>query len=91
MYYVYILTNNTNTVLYIGFTNNIERRLAEHKSETIEGFTKKYHIHKLVHLETFSHPQDAIQREKQLKRWSRPKKLSLIKSTNPNLIDLSKI
>ena len=89
MYYVYILTNKTNTVLYIGVTNHIERRLAEHKSELIEGFTKKYHVHKLVYLECFSNPDDAIKREKYLKGRKRERKLSLIKSANPNFLDLS--
>lgn len=89
MYYVYILTNKTNRVLYIGVTNNLERRLLEHRNGVNEGFTKKYHVHKLVYYECFSNPNDAIKREKYLKGWTRARKLSLIKSTNPNLLDVS--
>lgn len=60
MYYIYILTNHTNKVMYIGMTNDLQRRLHEHKNELIEGFTKKYHVHKLVYYEEFSSPQHAI-------------------------------
>ena len=74
MYYVYILTNKTDTVMYIGVTNDLRRRLYEHKNEQIEGFTKKYHVHKLVYFEEYSEINDAISREKQLKRWVRSKK-----------------
>ena len=90
MYYVYILTNKSNEVLYIGVTNNLPRRLFEHKNEQIEGFTKKYHIHKLVFFEEFSDINDAIACEKQLKRWTRAKKNALIESKNPDWRDLSK-
>ncbi len=89
MYYVYVLTNKTNKVIYIGVTNDLHRRLREHKSEEIEGFTKKYHVHKLVYFEEYSEANDAIAREKQLKHWSRAKKNLLIESINSNWNDLS--
>ena len=89
MYYVYILTNKTDTVMYIGVTNDLRRRLYEHKNEQIEGFTKKYHVHKLVYFEEYSEVNDAIAREKQLKRWVRRKKDALINKTNPLWLDLS--
>ena len=88
-YYVYIMTNYANTVLYIGVTNDINRRVYEHKNELNDGFTKKYHLHKLVYLESTSNVEDAIAREKQLKGLSRKKKESLIAAINPNWIDLS--
>lgn len=80
MYYVYILTNKTNAVIYIGVTNDLSRRLYEHKNEQIDGFTKKYHIHKLVYFEEYSEINAAIAREKQLKRWVRVKKINLWKA-----------
>ena len=79
MYYTYILTNKTNTVLYIGMTNDLHRRLYEHKNELLGGFTKKYHIHKLVYYEGFASPQHAIAREKQLKKWIKLKVLVMEK------------
>ena len=82
-YFVYILTNYTNTVLYIGVTSNITKRLYEHQSEVNEGFTKKYHVHKLVYLESFLSPTDAIAAEKKLKGWTRKKKNDLISKSNP--------
>jgi putative endonuclease len=88
MYYVYILSNKTNTVLYIGVTNNLERRLYEHKNKLIDGFTKKYNLGKLVYFETFKDVSRAIEREKQLKKWSRIKKISLIETQNPGWSDL---
>ena len=87
MYCVYILTNKTNTVLYIGVTNDLRRRLYEHKNGQIEGFTKKYYVHKLVYYEEYSEIHEAIVREKQLKRWTRAKKNSLIVRKNPNWND----
>ena len=87
MYYVYILTNKTDTVMYIGVTNDLRRRLCEHKNEQIEGFTKKYHVHKLVYFEEYSEVNDAIAREKQLKRWVRSKKNELVETKNPNWDD----
>ena len=89
MYYVYILTNKNNTVLYIGVTNDLLRRMYEHQNEQIEGFTKRYHLHKLVFFEEFSDINDAIACEKRLKRWTRAKKNALIESKNPNWKDLS--
>ncbi len=87
MYYVYILTNKTNAVMYIGITSDLPRRLYEHKSELTKGFTKKYHVHKLVYFEEYSEALDAITREKQLKRWVRAKKNRLVESKNPNWDD----
>lgn len=89
MYYVYILTNKTNRVLYIGVTNNLQRRMSEHKNEEIDGFTKRYHLHKLVFFEEFSDINEAINWEKRLKRWTRTKKNALIESKNPDWKDLS--
>ena len=90
MYYVYILTNKTNRVLYIGVTNNLQRRMFEHKNEKIEGFTKRYHLYKLVFFEKFTDINDAIACEKRLKHWTRAKKNALVESVNPNWEDLSK-
>ena len=89
MYYVYILSNWNNHVLYIGVTNNLMRRLYEHKNDFVEGFTKKYRVHKLVYYEEYSDVKDAIQREKQLKKWNRIKKENLIQQLNPTWKDLS--
>ena len=83
-YYVYILTNDNNTVMYIGITNNIRRRVYEHKTGVFEGFTKKYRVHKLVYCEKCHNVNDAIAREKQLKNWSRTKKNALVESVNPD-------
>ena len=82
-FYVYILTNQYNNVMYVGVTNSLERRLAEHKSGMIEGFTKKYSVHKLVYYEYCSDINAAIAREKQIKGWTRPKKNDLVSSVNP--------
>lgn len=90
MYYVYILTNKSNRVLYIGVTNNLPRRMIEHKNEQIKGFTKRYHLNQLVFFEEFSDINDAIACEKRLKHWTRAKKNALIESQNPNWKDLSK-
>ena len=89
MFYVYFLTNKTNAVLYIGVTNDIRRRIYEHQSDLVDGFTKRYQAHKFVHVEEYSNASDAIEREKQLKRWVRAKKNSLIERINPNWDDLS--
>jgi putative endonuclease len=88
-YYVYLLTNNSHTVLYIGVTNDLARRIAEHKSGTHDGFTRQYNVHKLVYFETYSEISAAIAREKQLKSGSRAKKLALIDSNNPSWEDLT--
>jgi putative endonuclease len=87
-YYVYITANKNNNVIYIGVTNNIERRIYEHKSGEIKGFTQKYNVHKLVYVEMYSNIDDAIKREKQLKGWSRSKKNILIETTNPDWNEL---
>jgi len=81
-YWVYILTNKINTVLYIGITNNLIRRVYEHKHKLVDGFTKKYHVDKLVWFEEFSNPTDAITVEKKLKGWKRWKKIQLIQEKN---------
>lgn len=88
MFYVYIMTNNSNTVLYVGVTNNIIRRVFEHKNELTKGFTKKYKLHKIVYYEECLNIKSVIEREKQLKRWHRDWKLNLIKSSNPEFKDL---
>ncbi len=75
--------------MYIGVTNDLRRRLYEHKNEQIEGFTKKYHVHKLVYFEEYFEIKDAIKREKQLKRWVRLKKNRLVETKNPTWVDLS--
>ena len=87
-YYVYIMTNNSKT-LYTGITNNLNRRVYEHKNKLVEGFTKKYRINKLVYFEMFNKADDAIRREKQIKDWLRQKKLNLIDQMNPEWKDLS--
>ena len=89
MYYIYILTNVTNKVMYIGVTNNLFRRIYEHKSGAVEGFTKKNHVHKLVYYEEFKEPSLAIKREKQLKSLLRIKKNELVDSQNPEWRDLA--
>ena len=89
MYYIYILTSKENTAMYIGVTSNLQKRLCEHKSEQMDGYTKKYHVHKLVYFEEFSEVTDAIAREKQLKGWNRSKKNRLVETQNPNWDDLS--
>ena len=88
MYYVYILASKANAMLYIGVTNNLSRRLREHRDGEIEGFTKTHGIHKLVFFEEFTDINDAMACEKQLKRWTRAKKNALVESRNPNWIDL---
>ena len=88
-YYIYIMSNKNDTVLYIGITNDIERRIQEHKSGLIPGFTQKYNCTKLVYFEPYSDINQAIEREKKLKKWRREKKDWLIKSMNPSLTDLS--
>lgn len=87
-YYVYIMTNNSKT-LYTGVTNNLHRRVYEHKNKLIEGFTKKYNITKLVYFEETDDVSSAIAREKQIKGWLRLKKIELIEEVNPKWLDLS--
>ena len=88
-YYVYILANKTNSVLYIGVTNNLERRIYEHKNKLLSGFTEKYNVSKLVWYEECSDVKAAIQREKNLKKWKRSWKNKLIEKENPDYKDLS--
>ena len=87
-YYIYILTNYENTVIYIGMTNSLVQRVYQHKNKLIEGFTQRYKVHKLVYYEMYNDVRDAISREKQLKAGSRTRKLLLIQSNNPNFNDL---
>jgi putative endonuclease len=87
-YYVYILTNNSRT-MYIGVTNNLQRRVYEHKNKLIEGFSKNYNLTKLVYFETTNEIESAIRREKQLKNWHRQWKINLIESINKEWRDLS--
>ena len=89
MYFVYILSNRDDSVLYIGVTGNLPRRLYEHRNGLIDGFTKKYNIHKLVYFEHTNDVYSAISREKQLKKWSRNKKNELIGKSHPDWNDLS--
>jgi putative endonuclease len=86
-YYVYILASKTR-VLYIGFTNNLIRRISEHRMNVVEGFSKKYKCKKLVYSEFYNDVNKAIAREKQLKRWRRDKKIMLIESVNPDWKDI---
>jgi putative endonuclease len=88
MFYVYILTNFTNKVLYIGVTNDIVRRVYEHKNKFVKGFTEKYNVNKLVYFEATESIVSAIEREKQLKAGSRQKKINLINKMNPKWEDL---
>jgi len=87
-YYTYFLTNENNTVLYIGITNNLIRRIYEHKNKLVDGFSKHYNLKKLVYFEDFTDPKSAITREKQLKNWHSDWKWNLIREKNPKLIDL---
>ncbi|HKB87431.1 MAG TPA: GIY-YIG nuclease family protein [Ignavibacteriaceae bacterium] len=88
-YYIYIISNWNNKVIYIGVTNNLERRIFEHKSKLIPGFSSKYNLNKLVYYEQYVDIREAITREKELKKWKREKKNKLIESTNPEWMDLS--
>lgn len=88
-YYIYIMTNKRNTVLYTGVTNSLEGRVYQHKNKSIEGFTSKYNINKLVYYEEFDYIEDAIYREKQIKAGSRQKKIELIERENKYWRDLS--
>ena len=89
-YYVYILASSKNGTLYIGVTNDLMRRLYEHKNKLIKGFTSKYKIHNLVYFEETDNIAEAIRREKQLKGWNRKWKIALIEKDNPSWDDLSK-
>jgi putative endonuclease len=87
-YYVYILTNASRT-LYTGMTNDLERRVLEHKSKSIPGFTRKYNISMLVWYDTFNDVNEAIEAEKRVKGWNRSKKMKLVEEANPKWLDLS--
>ncbi|MBM3131288.1 MAG: GIY-YIG nuclease family protein [Chloroflexi bacterium] len=87
-YYVYIMANRTR-MLYTGVTNNLERRVYEHKNRIIPGFTSRYNITRLVYQEVYTDIRDAIAREKQIKGWLRAKKIALIEAVNPKWNDLS--
>ncbi len=87
-YYVYMLTNDNNTVIYTGITNDLHRRVYEHKEKLVKGFTKRYNIHKLVYYEVAYDPVSAISREKQIKAGSRLKKVTLVETMNRDWQDL---
>ena len=87
-YFVYIMASRSQT-LYIGVTGNLQRRVSQHKLNAFDGFTAQYKIDRLVYFERYTYINNAINREKQLKRWRRGKKIALVHSTNPTWIDLS--
>lgn len=87
-YFVYLMSNASRT-LYTGVTNDIIRRVWEHKNKVTEGFTSQYHVTQLVHFEAFPSPRDAIAREKQIKGWRRSRKIALVSEANPEWRDLS--
>jgi len=87
-YFVYMLASKRNGTLYIGVTNNLLDRVNQHKNNLVDGFTKKYDVHNLVYYEAYKNIDDAIAREKCMKKWKRKWKLELIESSNPNWEDL---
>jgi putative endonuclease len=87
-YFVYILANKKNGTLYVGVTNDLVRRVSEHRTDVIDGFTRKYAVHNLVYFEELQDPTSAIEREKKLKRWRRDWKRDLIEKANPEWRDL---
>jgi putative endonuclease len=87
-FYVYILASRIGGTLYIGVTNDLVRRIGEHRLELVDGFTKKYEVHRLVYFEQFDDAENAIRREKRLKKWNRDWKVRLIEKFNPNWDDL---
>lgn len=87
-FYVYIMTNKNNRVLYIGINNDLKRRVYEHKEKLVDGFTKKYNVSKLIYYEIFEDPENAILREKKIKAGSRQKKIDLINGMNREWNDL---
>ncbi len=87
-YFVYILASKRNGTLYIGVTNNLLKRVHQHKDNIVEGFTQKYRVHNLVYYEVFGRIEDALIREKRLKKWKRAWKIRLIEQSNPNWEDL---
>jgi putative endonuclease len=82
-FYVYLMTNRNRTVLYLGFTSDLKRRVKEHEKGLREGFSKFYHCHNLIYFERFKYVYNAIKREKEIKNWRREKKLALINTQNP--------
>ena len=88
-FYVYIISNKKNGTIYIGYSNNLEKRMKKHKTGTGSKFAKRYNLDKLVYYEKFKFPMTAIRREKQLKKWNRQWKLNLINDFNPNWDDLT--
>jgi len=88
-YYVYIMMNKRNTVLYTGVTSNLEGRVYQHKNKVFKGFTSRYNVCKLVYYEEYDSAYEAIMREKQIKRWHRQWKFNLIRKDNPRLKDLA--
>lgn len=89
-YYVYILASKIRGTLYIGFTNDLQRRVYEHKMGIKKGFTQKYGVNKLMYFETFKNVEEAIDREKNIKKWKRAWKIELIEKDNKKWLDLSK-
>ncbi len=89
-YYVYIITNRKEGVLYTGVTNDLERRMSEHKQGLSKGFSKRYNLDKLIYFETYQYINDAIKREKNMKKWKREWKIELINEDNSKWEDLSK-
>jgi putative endonuclease len=87
-YFVYMLANKKNGTLYIEVTNNLLKRVYEHKNNLVAGFTQKYNVHNLVYYEIYQHTHDAIIREKRIKKWKRKWKIELIEQSNPNWEDL---
>jgi len=88
-YYLYILINKKNGTLYIGVSNDLERRMFEHKNKLVDGFAKTYGLDKLVYFESYQYVNDAIKREKNMKKWKRQWKINLIEKENPDWNDLS--
>ena len=88
-YYVYLITNWNNKVMYVGLTSNLERRMYEHKNKLTKGFTKKYNVNKLVYFEKTQDVIAVINREKEIKKWRREKKNQLVNKINPTWKDLS--
>ena len=87
-YYVYLLTTKQYGILYTGITSNLISRIYQHKENLVDGFTKKYNVHKLVYYEIHDDVNEAILREKRIKKWNRKWKINLIEQTNPQWIDL---
>jgi putative endonuclease len=88
-FYVYLMSNRSRVVLYTGITNDLVRRVWEHQNAKVKGFTKTYHVDRLVYYESFDNPDDAIAREKEIKGWRRSKKNQLVETLNPKWLDLS--